>query len=207
MRWSSKYNNPMSAADDPFRETTTLLQSAKNGDREAMSQLLEKYEKKLLGRIRHLMGPKIREFAQSGDCLQDVFVAVVGEIHRYSVTTEEDFLRWATHIARNRLRYLARRQRIRRMEAFSSRIAAGLGKDGRSPGPATQAGQKDDFVMVTRAMEKLSAEYRQVIELRVMDSLSYDEIAQELGRSRPATVRVLYSRAMARLGRLLMDDE
>lgn len=192
--------------EDRFAETVSLLREAGNGNSSALAQVVEKYEEKLLQRIRHLMGPGLRSFADSGDCLQDVFLIIVQTLGRYPIKTEEEFLRWATHIARNRLRDLARRQRLRRAEALTSGIftAPRNGRE-RTAGPATRASRNDDLTTILETLGRLSENHRRVIEMRVLDQLSYSEIAEAMGQERPETVRVLFSRAMARLTRAISE--
>jgi RNA polymerase sigma-70 factor (ECF subfamily) len=80
-----------------------------------------------------------------------------------------------------------------------------------SPLPATVALVPDDIMspsqellrqerelLVAEALERLSEDHRQVIMLRNLQRLPFDEVAQRMGRSRPA-VQMLWLRALRQL--------
>jgi RNA polymerase sigma-70 factor (ECF subfamily) len=53
-------------------------------------------------------------------------------------------------------------------------------------------------VRLAKLLERLPADYREVIVLRSLEELPYEEVASRMGRSAGA-VRVLWVRALARL--------
>jgi RNA polymerase sigma-70 factor, ECF subfamily len=57
---------------------------------------------------------------------------------------------------------------------------------------------REQQVLLADALERLPADYREVIILRNLEDLSYDEIAQRMGRT-PGAVRMLWVRALAQL--------
>ena len=58
---------------------------------------------------------------------------------------------------------------------------------------------------IAGAIDRLKAEYREAIQLRVLDQLEYDEVARRLGVSEEV-VRARVSRGIKRLRKLLDDD-
>ena len=58
---------------------------------------------------------------------------------------------------------------------------------------------------MTAALAELSPDYQEVILLRNLERLPFDEVAQRMGRSRPA-VQMLWMRAIRKL-REMMGEE
>ena len=70
--------------------------------------------------------------------------------------------------------------------------------------PSHLASQKADAQRIRSAMQKLSDEQRQVIELRFMENWSHDEVAIALGKTVEAT-RALQYRAVEALRHALVE--
>ena len=66
--------------------------------------------------------------------------------------------------------------------------------------PSQQAARQEQQVLLAETLERLPADYRQVLVLRHLEGLSHDEIAQRMGRS-PGAVRMLWMRALEELRR------
>jgi RNA polymerase sigma-70 factor (ECF subfamily) len=64
----------------------------------------------------------------------------------------------------------------------------------------------DEHAAVRRALERLPADDREMLELRVVAGLSSDEVAYVLGM-RPGAVRTAQSRALTRLRTYLAEEE
>ena len=192
--------------DDPhdFRETLTLIRDARAGDAEALSNLFARYQDRLLARVRGLIGHEARAFAQSTDILQDLFVELIRDFDRFELRDDDAFLKWAVQVARNNVRDLARRCRLRRAEKLATSIVEGAGRD-RDKGdtPADRAIAAERIRRLEAALAELPEDYRTVVELRNLERLSYREIAERLDRPTEGAVQMLHARAMARLGRLM----
>ena len=59
--------------------------------------------------------------------------------------------------------------------------------------------------MLTDRLAQLPPAYQEVLRLRNLEALSFDEVAQRMGRT-PGAVRVLWVRALDQL-RLLLKEE
>jgi RNA polymerase sigma-70 factor (ECF subfamily) len=183
-----------------FRHTLTLIHRAKGGDDKAFDRLCERYETRLHDRIRKMIGPEVRGFAQSMDIVQELFVDLVRDFDRFEIRDDEAFLRWATGIARNNIRDLVRRHRVRRMEMLAtnlSRPAAEAG--GPAPTPLEEAERNDLVRVLQEALARLPDDYRRVIELRDIEGRSFAEIAEAIGRPSEGAAQMLHARALARL--------
>lgn len=187
--------------DGGLSESRELLARVRDGDRVALGGLYDRYGARLLERIRLMMGAEARRRAESGDFLNGVFVELAGKAQDTFPETEEQFLRWATAIARNDVRDQVRRRREASLESLSSALAAVPPADGEE-GLASAVAQ-DEFVLhLVSALAQLDPDHRLVIELWDLESLPAEEVARRLGRS-PDAVRMLRHRALLRLGKLV----
>lgn len=74
------------------------------------------------------------------------------------------------------------------------------------PGPSDFAELRDDQLALVRALKQLPAEWQQVLLLRFVEGVPFEEIAAIVGKSSGAC-RVIQHRALARLRELLPAEE
>jgi RNA polymerase sigma-70 factor (ECF subfamily) len=104
-------------------------------------------------------------------------------------------LPWLLGIARNVFRESARRDRIE----TRARETLGLPLDLASEDGYTDVDQRlSPRTALAEALEQLPLHERQALELRVVDELSYRDVAERLA-IRPAAARLRVSRALRRL--------
>src|SRR5262249_1091416 len=77
----------------------------------------------------------------------------------------------------------------------SQRLGDMLAAPGSSP--SQQAVRHEQEVLLADVLARLPDDYREVVILRNLHNLSYDEIADRMGRN-PGAVRMLWVRALAR---------
>jgi len=155
-------------------ETTELLRHAREGDRNALEQLLQRYRPELLKRIRLMMGEVTRRTAESGDFLQGALVEV--------------------------MRDLARVRHEAMLESFA--LARGLFEARGRPSaetPSQNVMRAEQLELLVEALARLRDEHRLAIELRWFQGLSFAEIARRTGRTAQAA-RKFHARALLRLG-------
>jgi RNA polymerase sigma-70 factor (ECF subfamily) len=140
----------------------------------------------------------------AADLTAETFAVVVRDLHRFDPTRGSAGA-WVSGIARNQIRTWVRRgvvdARARKRLRMVTPAFAGIDEDAVDASideaPARAA--------VRGALRLLSDADRDVIRLRVVDRLPYDEVADALGCSAGAA-RVRSSRALARL-RAAVDQE
>lgn len=188
-------------ADAEFSHTMTLLRSAKDGDRAALANLLERYRPVFTRRIRFMLGPRARRHAETGDFLQGVFLEILRRLDHFEIRDERSFLAWGTQIARNAIRNKADRKYER---AFSTFVNTTLGID-----PGTRSGDPADMIVhdeqrehLVTCVEQLEHEHQEVILLRHVEGLSFAQIGARMQRSENAA-QLLHARALARLSALV----
>jgi len=188
-------------------KTQHLIVLAKDGDESALDQLCRVYSERVRWIVRLRMGAELRSKLESMDLAQDVFISALRDLGNFTYKNEGDFLRWLSKIAENRLRdnldkLHANKRDIHKEVRFDShRPTTGESFDGTVEPidlttPSAIISKREDLARLTKALDALKPEYREVIVLTKIEGLSYREIGDKLGKSGDAA-RMLFSRAMA----------
>jgi RNA polymerase sigma-70 factor (ECF subfamily) len=190
------------------RRVQALLSSAKRGDRQSIGELLSQYRTylTLLGaaQFRQRLRPRV----SPSDIVQDVMLRAHCHFGQFRGHTEPELLAWLREILLNSLaRFVeqhlhAAKRDIRReisIDQFAD-SAAGLGQRAIPvDDPGTRIAEAgDQAALLANLLEQLPAHYREVLQLRNIQGLSFEEVAARLGRSAGAT-RMLWLRAIEKL--------
>jgi RNA polymerase sigma-70 factor (ECF subfamily) len=180
------------------QETTTLLLQAKAGSGDALNRLFEHVAARLLALIRLRMGSGIRSRMESRDILQACMMKAFENLDRLKGETSETLMAWLARIAENEIRdqaeYLGRKRRdMDRDIPIEDEARDRLKAQVRSQ--VSQVILGHEMKRLERALENLDPDYREIILLRKMEELSYEEIGRRLGKS-PDACRMLLARAM-----------
>ncbi|MAB87848.1 MAG: hypothetical protein CMJ90_00115 [Planctomycetes bacterium] len=177
------------------------LALARGGDRRALDRLLETVH----GRLRRLaegrLGPGLRAKMRTSDVLQSTYLDVVKSVERFEGEDEEAFVGWVARIMENNIRDKGKYfQARKRRDPEGATLPLNEAEDVKTPGatPSVEVVRAEDLVLVSRALEDLGEDYRQVIILRLVEGRSHKEVGELLGRTEAAT-RMLLSRARAAL--------
>ena len=174
---------------------SSLVELAASGDQQAFEYLFTRYRDALMRLFEQRLGDK----AMASDLLQETFIKVYLHIENYSKSYT--FGQWIYTIARNTLIDHLRRRTddISIDERFRIPMAT-------TPSPEESVIISQSRTHFYTALEELSAEYRQVIEMRFLDEYSYEEIAEKL--SRPLnTVKTQIRRGRAEICKRIIDKE
>lgn len=182
-------------------DESALIQKAASGDRDAFSQLLEQYQKKIYHHALRMLGSS----EDAADVTQEVFLLVWK--HLSSFQGESSFSTWLYLVTKNRCIDFIRREKRRRGELSlddEERDLASALPD-TSPTPQDALEQKELRRTVQEGLSHLSDDHRQVLVLREIDGLSYEEIGQILDLS-PGTVKSRIARARLALAKFLRES-
>jgi RNA polymerase sigma-70 factor (ECF subfamily) len=141
-----------------------LVLRCQAGDEAAFAELVERYGPRLRYYLRKLLGPG----GETEDVLQDVWLDVFRALPR--LADPGAVAAWLYRIARDRAWRLLRRRR-------------------RAPSPLPEddlAGEESEFSVadaeaIHAALEQLPPEHREVLVLRFLEEMSYDDIARVVG--------------------------
>lgn len=162
---------------------------------------------KLLARLE--IDSRFQGKFSASDAVQQTLAAAWRDWANCHAASDQQRLAWLRKILANQLGQLARkyttaqRRDVRRevslehsLAQSSSRLERFLAADQTSPSAAAVA--REEQTRLADALERLPADYRDVLILRNLEELPFEAIAQRLHRS-PGAVRMLWVRALARL--------
>ena len=148
-------------------DDSELLKQIGRGDHAAFRALLERHGNYLFG-VAHALAD--RNAADAEDLVQETLFAAVEAADTFR--SESSVRTWLVRILVNRAA-MSRRSKSRR-ERHTDAAAAGQ----RPARPPTESDAKLDL---SAMLETLSVEHRQIIVLRELEGLSYEEMATALG--------------------------
>lgn len=156
-----------------------LVAQCQEGNRDAFSALVVRYQERVLNLVYRGLG----DHDAALDVAQDVFLKAYRGLGRFQ--GESRFFTWLFRITMNET-ISARRRRDRRQRPLS---LAREGPDGErlsdpadtSFEPGAEVARQDDVQMIQKAILTLDDEQAQVLLLRDVDGLSYQEISEVLG--------------------------
>jgi len=177
-----------------------LIQAAQHGDDQAFGRLYDHYIKAIYRFIAVKVGSK----EQAEDLTHEVFLRAWQKLPSFK-SRGFPFSSWLYRIARNRVIDHYRTQKshlnvddlVGQMEEEFLKVSS----DQRQ-----QLDLKLDLEKVMSALEQLTPDQREVMELRFIEDLSPKEIAEVIGK-REGTVRILQHRATKKLQELLAEDD
>ena len=193
---------------NPEEVLEPLLESAREGDPESLGRLLELYRNYLRFLARGMIGGTLRVRLDASDLVQETFLEALRDFRQFAGGTEAQLMAWLRRILVRNLADQVKRhqaqgrdcQRQQSLEALLSQ-SAGTAQQALSAGistPSAQAARKEETVLLAEALACLPADYREVVLLRHVERLKFEEIAGRLGRSAGA-VRMLWVRALENL--------
>jgi len=159
----------------PTRPDHALMSRARAGDADAREALAQE-----AGRHAYLFALQLTGSSERAlDVAQDSVLRFLAHLDRFDVA--QPLAPWIFAIVRNRVRDLARRDRLRRHESLD----VWLERTDREPAapdadPAAIAERHELQVQVWRAISMLGHDHREIVLLRDFHGLSYGEIADVL---------------------------
>jgi RNA polymerase sigma-70 factor (ECF subfamily) len=198
----------MSAKAQEVAFDQVLVARFKQGDQAAFDEMVSRYWDRIYSMVHQLL----RNQQDAEEVTQDAFIRA----HRGLVNFRGDsaFSTWlyqiATNLARNRYWYWWRRKRDR-----SISFDAPVSQDNETTlaeiipaeveSPESEATTQELLDNIAAGMEKLGAKHREILVLRNVKNLSYEEIATILGIS-VGTVKSRIARARESLRAKLGED-
>lgn len=181
-------------------ETQLLVKQAAGGDQEAVGLLLERLRPRLVLWCGSRMSSRLRAKVQPEDVAQEVLIALHKALPGFEVKeSREAFLGWVFTIAENRIRDFVDYHEALKRKTIPPRSFS-------QTSPSIAAARTEAAGRLLVAMDSLSSDYRQVIQLRRLEEREFDQIADVMGRSRGAA-HTLYWRAMEALREIVQKDE
>ena len=163
------------------RRDRKLVRALRARDEDAFCDLVNQYQHKVFNIIYRILHDR----QESEDVAQEVFITVFKRIDQFR--GEARFSTWlyriATNHARNRIKYLSRRAKKQHQdiedtpdkEMDDNPLGAAVAR------PDKQAQAHELEIIIQHGLQSLQAEHREIVVLRDIENLSYQEISEGHG--------------------------
>ncbi len=148
-----------------------LIDDALAGNPAAFGELVCKYQDRLYHSVYHVQGGQ----ADAEDIVQDAFVQAFVKLKSFQ--RQSGFYTWLYRIAIN-IAFSRRRRQKPVVSLDQHREASGYEPSDQGADPPQQLNCADEINMLHLALRELDDERRQIIVLREIDELSYEQIAE-----------------------------
>lgn len=142
-----------------------LILRCQMGDKDAFAGLIERYQRPL----RYFVSRLLDDAQSSEDIFQEIWLTVIRRVH--GLREPDAFSTWLYRIARNKVY-----QQLRRNKAWSE-----LDDDIAVPNEqADDSVSLEDAAKIHRCLKELRPEHKEVLMLRFLEQMSYQQMAQVL---------------------------
>jgi len=190
----------------------TLLSQARDGNAMTLGRLLQLYRNYLTILATAQLDTRLRRRLSPSDLVQECMLGAFRDFSQFCGSTERELLAWLRRILIHCLHHAyerhirAGRRDLRReisldeinrsLDRSAARLRRDFGDQEASPSAPTH--ERERAVEMADKLAVLRPDYRDVIVLRNLQGLSFEEIAQRFSR-RPGAVRMLWLRAIEKL--------
>ncbi len=185
-------------SDQPAGATDhQLVSAARLGNDRAFEQLYSRYQRRIAAYVYGM----VKDYGRAEDITQEVFLSALRRMRE----TERPiaFKPWIYEIAKNACIDAHRRGRRAEEVSFDADDRLSPSDHGRlvavGPSPDAAVDAKQDLDNLCGAFGGLSESHHQILVMRELEGLSYKQIGERMGMSRPAVESTLF-RARKRLG-------
>lgn len=175
-----------------------LIEGALNGSLQAWETLVRRYEARVYNFSLRLTGNR----DDAMDLMQEVFLGVYRNLERFR--GESQFSSWLFRIAHNKAIDMARRRNASPVQDIDVEELPEPGSANSSPLSLLMSEQSNANVQALLAM--LSAEQRLLVELKVFQGMTFDEIA-ELQDISANTAKTRFYSALKKLRVMLENSD
>jgi RNA polymerase sigma factor (sigma-70 family) len=178
--------------------TRDLLRRAKDGDRSALEALTARYLPRLARWARGRLPVSARSLFDTSDLVQETLLKAIRGLDGIEVRGPGGFQAYVRQAVLNRIRDQIRWSKYR---PGPEGVPEDL--EDRNPTPLESAIGGDVLRRYEKALERLSADERQLLHLRIELDFSYWEIAAAMDRKSPDAARMAVKRALLKLAELM----
>jgi len=196
-------------SDRPLGDSHNLLEQIRQGDRDALVLLWDRYRARLEGLIRSRLGKAFRSRLGPEDVLNSVFREVLGSVDKAEFAEIDDFYKWVSRIAVHKIGDKADFHRAQKRDVRCeiprdtavSRLVADLHADQSTP--SASAARHEEEEILARAFAGLREKEREILLLIDHDQMTFEKAGAKLGCSMEAA-RKRYARAEEALRQIFL---
>jgi RNA polymerase sigma-70 factor (ECF subfamily) len=200
----------------PDPETIELLGRIRAGDDDACNALLARYQARIRQIVSARLGPKLRRLADSEDVLQEVLLATAGKLETFEPQSDGALLHWFGVAVKNRIVDLARFGGRGKRDLDREVVVAGGEAEtdvvspldrvaGEGATPSQDLAKRERMELFHLALDNLKPEHRELIVLRDLTGMSWQEIAEQVGAASDEAARKRYGTAAVQFARALRE--
>ena len=175
-----------------------LLRRFVAGDRSAFDRLVDLYHRQIFRFLYRMVGDWLRAEELAQETFVRAFKGAAGFRGAYRFNT------WLYTIARNCARSDLKRSKRRDSGREAIPVDEVVLPGGASREPGRSAEKRELAALVRRAIDSLDVDHRTALILTFYEGMSYEEVAEVMGRPR-GTIKSWVFRAKRRLAKLLSD--
>jgi RNA polymerase sigma-70 factor (ECF subfamily) len=197
---------------EPSLSLSDLLLRAREGQPGELDRLFAACRNYLCLLAQSHVEGRLKAKADASDLVQQTLLEAYRDFAQFRGGTEKEWLAWLRRILTHNAAQFIRHYRGTGKRQVGLEIALQTGSAGSTlpglqpadPGesPSQQLMRKERELLIADALVQLAPDHREVICLRNLQRLPFDEVAQRMGRSRPA-VQMLWMRALQKLHDIL----
>lgn len=195
--------------DGESTSVSSLLAQARQGDVQALDRLFARCRNYVALIARGRVEGQLRAKVDASDLVQQTLLEAYRDFPHFHGVTEAEWLAWLKRIlTHNAADFVRRYQRTAKRQAGREGAFVdpcdSQAKDGLANVAAEQETpsqvllRKERALQLADALAQLAPDHCEVIVLRNLQRLSFDEVAQRMNRSRPAA-QMLWLRAIHKL--------
>jgi RNA polymerase sigma-70 factor (ECF subfamily) len=176
--------------------TLDLLLRARAGDRNALDRLIEHQRSPLRRWACGRLPRWARIHVDTDDLVQDVLVQTLGRLNTFEPRREGALQAYLRQAILNRIQ-----DEVRRARRAPANASLPDGAQDQGPSPLEEAVGEEVVRRYEAAMNRLRPEDREAIVARVELGLSFERVAEALGKPSVEAAQMAVSRALVRLAR------
>lgn len=198
-----------------------LLQDIRQGATDRLGPLLDSYRNYLRLLATTQIDGKLQAKISPSDLVQETMLGAYRDFAQFRGDSERQFLAWLRQILINRLhvfvqkQVLSKKRDLRReisledlggaLARSTANIRAGLFLADQGPSPSAHIIRRENAVRLADHLAEMPDHYREIIVMRNLRGMAFDEIAEHMQRTSGA-VRMMWLRAIGQL-RQRMEGE
>jgi RNA polymerase sigma-70 factor, ECF subfamily len=201
-------------------EINSLFTAAREGSRASLGRLLTLYTNYLRLLVSTQLDNRLRTRVSLSDIVQETFFEAHRDFDQFRGQSTAEFVAWLRRIVVNNILRVVEQHLLtekrdvrrevslveigRRLEQSTVRLETLLAQQAVSPSGC--AVQREQEILLADALAELPSDYRDVIVLRHIEGLPFEEVARRMERSSGA-VRMVWLRALKTLRETLEKQE
>jgi len=176
------------AAEEPaaWEDDRALVVAIIDGSQAAFAQLVQAHQRT----CAHVIGRMVGDRDQVADLLQETFLAVFRQLHRFRF--ESSLRTWVSRVAYTTALQHLRRRRLEMQWMVAVEVPEELGTGDEGPGPAELSEALHAGRQLGAALERLTPPQRLIVGLHYLEDFDLAEIEQVTGMARGTIKSHLY---------------